>query len=751
MLIGQGGAGKTSTMKSLKGICFDPNEDSTIGIDVDPSHFKVSNETWWTGEQYQDQNCDPAIYLDFCLASCFAEHLKTEGKNTEVPSQLRTTEESREEDIKSPLTVQNEEAPTAERFLPGNFIAERKQMVQESFGLSHSTVPEEIAAVTERFLRGELNDNKEDIYFTFWDFAGQSVYYETHPLFLTPRAIFFLVYDLRLNPDDEAKPVLKQELYGEREASYNLKTNFDYLDFWMRSVALLCSSQAEGSRLEGTLSRKAPPVFLVCTHADKPGRGDPRKLALGIFGRLKSKPYGAHLFDVFWVDNTSLRVQDSVCPEVARLRQEIIAVAKQLPSIDENIPTNWIKFEKALKAKREDGHKHISLKSAKDIAKDECNIVDEKEFETLMNYLHDIRSLIHFEDTIQLNKLVVLDPQWLGDVFKKVITVKPHDPKEKEFLHLWCKLQSEGVLDEMLLAHVWDPLFKDKETSESLIGIMERFSLLCPWSVHAASNSTKQYLVPSMLKAYPTTEILELVKSANIPSLFVKFLNGEVPPAFFPRLVVQFIQWGRGTFWSEETPQLFMGFSRFYTLDDACSVIFLCHSSSVEVVVHGGNSEDFPPSNGEVNCALQVCRQLGLVLECMRNEFPWLRDMRYDMCVICPVCSKGREVDYCQTHGARKCKQEQCLHFWTVSELCSDSGIVSCKRSVIARVVKVPVMQFSPWFPAPQNQVSIYGFILWGGVSCRFPSLSNICYIPNIKCTVIKLLIKNVKELSRVK
>ena len=261
MLIGQGGAGKTSTMKSLKGICFDPNEDSTIGIDVDPSHFKVSNETWWTGEQYQDQNCDPAIYLDFCVASCFAKHLKTEGKNTEVPSQLRTTEESREEDIKSPLTVQNEEAPTAERFLPGNFIAERKQMVQESCGLSHSTVPEEIAAVTERFLRGELNDNKEDIYFTFWDFAGQSVYYETHPLFLTPRAIFFLVYDLRLNPDDEAKPVLKQELYGEREASYNLKTNFDYLDFWMRSVALLCSSQAEGSRLEGTLSMKAPPRF----------------------------------------------------------------------------------------------------------------------------------------------------------------------------------------------------------------------------------------------------------------------------------------------------------------------------------------------------------------------------------------------------------------------------------------------------------------------------------------------------------
>ena len=317
--------------------------------------------------------------------------------------------------------------------------------------------------------------------------------------------------------------------------------------------------------------------------------------------------------------------------------------------------------------------KRISLETPKDFAKNDCNIVDETEFETLLNCLHDIRSLIHYEDTVQLNKLVVLDPQWLVDVFKKVITVKPYDPKEKEFLHLWRKLESTGVLDEKLVAHVWGPLFEDKETLESLIGIMERFSLLCPWSVHPSNNS--EYLVPSMLMSCPTTELLDLVESANIPSLFVKFSNGEVPPAFFSRLVVQFIQWGRERFWSEETPQLFMGFARFYTSEDACSVIFICNSSSVEVVVHGGNSAPFLPSNREETCARKVCRQLGLILECMRNQFPWLENMRYEMCVICPVCSKGREVAFCQTHGAKICKQEQCLHFWTVSELFGDTAV----------------------------------------------------------------------------
>ena len=725
MLIGQGGAGKTTTKKSLKGICFDPFEDRTDGIDVDPSYFKVSTETWRTGEQGNDKNSDTAIYLDYHLARCIADSLKMQEnsiqRNTdrdfldseiiEVPEQLTTTEESRDKD-------QKEEAAAAKRLSRGD-------LNDDSF--SRSSVPEEVAAVTERFLRGDVDDNREDIYFTFWDFAGQSVYYVTHPLFLTARAMFLLVYDLSLNPDDEAKPVLRQGVFEESEESYNIKTNFDYLDFWMRSVASLASGQAERSRLEETTSVKLPPVFLVCTHADKPyGRGDPRKLARKIFGYLKRKPYGAHLCDVFWIDNTSLSVKNSDCPEVVRLRQEIIAVAKELPFINETIPINWLKFEKALQAKKEVGNKRISLETAKDIAKNDCNIVDEKEFETLMNYLHSIRSLIHYEDTVQLNKLVVLDPQWLVDVFKKVITVNPYDPKEKEFLHLWRKLESKGVLDEKLVAHVWGHLFEDKETLESLIGIMERFSLLCPWSVHASSN--RQYLVPSMLMSSPTTELLELVESANIPSLFVKFSTGEVPPAFFPRLVVQFIQWGRERFWSKETPQLFMGFARFYTSEDACSVIFICHSSSVEVVVHGGNSAPFLPSSGEEICARKVCRQLSLILECMRNQFPWLENMTYEMCVICPVCSKEREVAFCQTHGTKICKQEQCLHFWTVSELCSDTRNIHCRRSAVAQDTTVEIRQFSPWFPAQEEQVIelyLYWDFLWScGVSLIADSLS---------------------------
>jgi len=249
---------------------------------------------------------------------------------------------------------------------------------------------------------------------------------------------------------------------------------------------------------------------------------------------------------------------------------------------------------------------------------------------------------------------------------------------------------------------------------------MEKFSLLCGWPSGTSGN--KSYLVPSMLRSHPPDGIVKLLASAKIPSLFLKFESGHVPPSLFPRLVLKLFECGE--LWKQAKSKLFHNFARFFTSDDEnLSVILLCHSSSVEIVVHKANptlalageqssvmalSTDFPRHTEatEVTFAPTVRSLLGLMMESMREEFSWLRDIKYEMCVLCPVCCNGGAVsDSCPTHKKQRCKEEQCLHFLSISKLAN--GSTFCDRSALAPDTQVSSKQFSHWFDLSRHQLAI--------------------------------------------
>ncbi|XP_068692367.1 uncharacterized protein [Montipora capricornis] len=723
MLIGQDRSGKTSLKKSLRGIRFNPDESSTVGIDVDPSYFKVTTETWKIGETDQGANKEVATSYEHNIALLVVENLKEQ----ELISEERTVDKSADSEkfpLNFTLSAQTETAKDP------SFETDDKSLEFHSLesinSLPSSDIPEDIETLIKK-LREEADKIEEgdDIYSVLWDFAGQSVYYETHSLFLTPKAIYLLVYDLSRDPSERAKPVKKQGVFKKTEDKYSTRTNHDYLDYWMTSVALLSSPGEDhavhSASTSTVLPKTLPPVFLVCTHADEPyGGEDPNDVAGEVLEKLVGKPYMTHLCDdPILVDNTKAGLE-SECPGVVRLRDEIVAVAKELPQMKEVIPVKWLGYEKALQKTLDEGHRWIYFEHAKRIASEVCHIHDEQEFVTLLAFLHDQRILIHFDDTAELNKLVILDPQWLIGVFKKVITVKRYDHQEKEFKELWFKLEREGIMEEKLLQHVWGQ-FIEHDTFKTFIVIMEKFSLLCPLPSSDAFGN-KQYLVPSMLKSHPPKDVTELIASAELPSLFLKFESGQIPLRLFPRLVLQFFQWGQNEFWSSLHPQLYKNFARFYTAaDENCSVVLLCHTSFIEVIVHRGNvapglkgdfqsnlsiSSDAQHDSFEVFCAGAVYRQLVLVLECMRKEFCWLKRMRYQAGVVCPVCCHGRMVTYCRTHVKEGCEQEECLHFLSESELQSANHFITCNRSATARTNKVWVKDFAAWFSCPRKETA---------------------------------------------
>ena len=79
--------------------------------------------------------------------------------------------------------------------------------------------------------RTKHTDGEDDYEFTFalWDFAGQSVYYNTHQFFMSNRAIYLLLWNARLGYEHSG------------------------LEFWLSSIACLAP--------EAT-------VMVVSTHAD---------------------------------------------------------------------------------------------------------------------------------------------------------------------------------------------------------------------------------------------------------------------------------------------------------------------------------------------------------------------------------------------------------------------------------------------------------------------------------------------------
>ena len=724
MLIGQDRSGKTSLKKSLKGIIFNPEEDSTDGIDVDRYHFQVTNDIWMTGKKDEESTSDAdAISFEHHAARFVAEQVMgvdDRGIGNETRAGAGSGEFQEDTQLHESSTGPEPSEPSFrehthtdiihEPVLPAGEVLDSTEQTPEDDALVVTQVQmshfEEIANRTETLLQNGLAENGDDIHSLMWDFAGQSVYYVTHPLFLTARAIYLLAYDLSQNPHDKARPVVRQGVYQEIQDNSCLKTNLKFLDFWMTSVASLASHDKDNDvdHESEVLPKKLPAVFLVCTHADKPySGGNPFKLAKEIFGMLKDKPYGPHLADVFVVDNTKSGSQFE-CREVARLREGILAVAKELPHVNEVIPIKWLRYEKYLKILKNKSQYCISLAQAKRLASKKCNINKDSEILTMLNFLHDLRLLIHFNDT-ELNDVVVLDPQWLIDVFKKVITVRPYHWKEKQYVDLWRKLEKQGILEEKLLKHVWSSLIPQKETCKSLIAIMEKFSLLCPWPLQKSVSCSKRYLVPSMLKSHPPEAISDLVSSTQIPSLFLKFETGQVPAGFFPRLVLEFSQWCIDRFPQQVTPGFFNNFARFHILPGkGRSVVLLCHSFSIEFLILTGN-DNFDISDGI--SARDVRNQLASMIDSMRNKFFWVKNVACELSFLCPVCCHGRAVNYCHDHNAQSCRQEECLHFFPDSKLDNEKQVF-CDKSTTAQDIRVSKEHFAPWFSSedPDDKVS---------------------------------------------
>ena len=166
-----------------------------------------------------------------------------------------------------------------------------------------------------------------------WDIAGQQLYYASYPVFLSPRAVYMLVYDLSKGLNDPAQPYFKQGNRKIRLSNPNKETNVENLLSWLVSVSSICSSESEKAVKDQPHCR--PPVFIVGTHADnlKQHQEDINKIELQIKREISENSQNV-IRPIFSVDNT----QGSSDRGVSALQKRMIEVLKQETYMGEEIP-----------------------------------------------------------------------------------------------------------------------------------------------------------------------------------------------------------------------------------------------------------------------------------------------------------------------------------------------------------------------------------------------------------------------------
>ena len=81
----------------------------------------------------------------------------------------------------------------------------------------------------------------------------------------------------------------------------------------------------------------------------------------------------------------------------------------------------WFNFEKVVEALVAKGTYYMDLNQLLTVTREVCRIYDGDEFTAMLNFYHDLGVIVKHGQT------VVLQAQWLIDLFKQLITVRPFD------------------------------------------------------------------------------------------------------------------------------------------------------------------------------------------------------------------------------------------------------------------------------------------------------------------------------------
>ncbi|CAB4018754.1 Hypothetical predicted protein, partial [Paramuricea clavata] len=493
------------------------------------------------------------------------------------------------------------------------------------------------------------HDQKEVLRVFVTDFAGQSIYYDTHVCFVKPHCPYVLVHDLSLEFDKPAVPRFKASDKEEEIEMNNphLNTNLDNFTSWLKFLQGLgeCQDQqfpdkyghhttAEGENF------KVPPVLIALTHSDEV-KGNDRKIH-SLRNRIKKVlsegKYEIVVPGFFLIDNT-LEGDDG--DDVRKLRRKLFDLSNAVLDQEILMPVKWLDFEVALSQKLSPDCKYIPIDEAKREA-EACDV----EFDHAIKFLHRQGVVVHHSGSSK----VVLDPHWLMNRFTKVISM----PVKLDALsrHALDVFKQKGILFREYLQTL--------EDAELLEELMQMFNLICSCQHEGKAAFYVPSVAPAML---PGKEL----QASNVPSLFVTFPHKLVPIGLFTKLQVRLIsEWKKRFPNQQATPSFYCNYSLLPLIidGDVYHVYLMDLHEFIKVAV-------FPKQDGNhFKFASHLLATLKKCLDDLKSPDQLFSMTSYDLEVKCTSCF-GKEERKCSRHHEIQCHSDRCghRHFWKLSDL----------------------------------------------------------------------------------
>ena len=494
------------------------------------------------------------------LGDKFEERTATQGSDVDV-CKIFATKWSRIERSKVPKKLQNLYYGqlqvtavikiSAEQQQPVSKAQNRQQLLE-----SLPELPEAVKADLEQAKTAVLID-EDGINAIIWDFAGQSVYYGLHSMFLKEDNVAMIVFDASQPLQD---PVKGRDSYKDPYTQKSISpttTGCESVCYWLQSIH---SIRKDGTRL-GATSIFVPTVFLVATHIDLIGDSEAVKLRKKeiidqLVLLLKDKPFAKHIAGV---ENDLQKALEENCffisnkvrneEELDRLRSMLVEALwyiknRQHPVVFLNIEKSLLSLDKVAISTTEF---HTIAYESGFFAKPES-----VEFKGTLAHFHSKGTILHFPQVESLKDVVVLSPDWLTKLFSYIIIAHPYKLEINYGLQ-FKRLKDHGILQEEFITFMINKFNKEQDkfgillSTKQAIEFAQLFGFVA--EVHSRTyfleeshqppvSEKRMFIVPPMLPLKLPDDIK--LPDDNDPQariVYFRFPEGFIPPMVYYQML----------------------------------------------------------------------------------------------------------------------------------------------------------------------------------------------------------------------